>query len=147
MMRIFYGAAIQGEKNRGEREYIHRELIEFIESNGYRVFCKHTTGKTREETAHFLEEALGQLSPKGKERTIFVRRKMIEAIEGDICAAIFELSTPSIGTGIEIAHAYLRPRLNLPSIPILAVYQEGFWPNGLTSMISGLTQIEFPQFY
>ena len=38
-----------------------------------------------------------------------------------IDAAVFEVSTPSLGTGIEIAHTYLRPRLGLPAIPMLAV--------------------------
>jgi hypothetical protein len=32
---------------------------------------------------------------------------MIETIEGNITAAIFAVSTPSLGAGIEIAHSYL----------------------------------------
>jgi len=38
---------------------------------------------------------------------------MIEGVEGDIDTAVFEVSTPSLGTGIEISHVYLRPRMNL----------------------------------
>ena len=53
---------------------------------------------------------------------------MIELIEGDIDAAIFEVSTPSLNTGIEIAHAYLRPRLGLMAIPVFALYQKNYWP-------------------
>ena len=67
-------------------------------------------------------------------------------IESDICAAVFEVSTPSLGTGIELAHAYLRPRIGLTTIPILALYEEGFWPNNLSSMISGITPESLPQF-
>jgi hypothetical protein len=47
----------------------------------------------------------------GIERRIYVRNKMIEGIESDIAAAVFKISTPSLGTGVEIAHTYLRPRM------------------------------------
>jgi hypothetical protein len=36
---------------------------------------------------------------------------MIEIVESDISAAIFEVSIASICTGIEIADAYLRPEM------------------------------------
>jgi hypothetical protein len=71
---------------------------------------------------------------------------MIEFIEGDIDAAVFEVSTPSLGTGIEIAHAYLRPRLGLPEIPVIALYQKDYWPNNLSTMIRGITAHEVPNF-
>jgi hypothetical protein len=71
---------------------------------------------------------------------------MIEAIEGDILAAIFEVSTPSLGTGIEIAHAYLRPRLGLPLVPVLALYQKEYWPNNLSTMIRGISPKQVPHF-
>ena len=80
------------------------------------------------------------------ERTVLIRNKMIEFVEGDIDAAIFEVSTPSLGTGIEIAHAYLRPRLGLPTIPVVALYQKDYWPNNLSTMIRGITSNEAPHF-
>jgi hypothetical protein len=36
------------------------------------------------------------------------------------------VSTSSLGTGIELAHAYLRPGLGLPAIPVIALYQEDY---------------------
>jgi hypothetical protein len=71
---------------------------------------------------------------------------MIEAIEGEISAAIFEVSTPSLGTGIEISHAYLRPRLGLSAIPVLALYEKNYWPNKLSTMIKGISKEEVPNF-
>ena len=71
---------------------------------------------------------------------------MIELIEGDIDAAVFEVSTPSLGTGIEIAHAYLRPRLGLTAIPVFALYQKNYWPNNLSTMIRGITKDEVADF-
>jgi hypothetical protein len=44
-----------------------------------------------------------------------------------------------LGTGIEIAHAYLRPRMDLPGIPVVALYQNGYWPNDLSTMVKGIT--------
>ncbi len=146
-MRIFYGSAIQGAKDRGERAHIHRALIEVVKSGGHEVISEHTTGRSKEEAAELLEEAIGPLPPLGIERTIYVRRKMIEAIEGDIGAAIFEVSTPSMGTGIEVAHAYLRPKMGLIEIPILSLYQRDHWPNNLSSMVRGITREEIQKFH
>lgn len=144
MMKIFYGSAIQGAKNRAARAHIHRALIEFIKRKEYMVAFEHTCGRTKKETAELLEKAIGPLPPLGIERTIYVRRKIIEVIEGDIVAAIFEVSTPALGTGIELAHAYLRPRMGLSEIPILLLYQKDYWPNKLSSMIRGITSEEVP---
>ena len=67
-------------------------------------------------------------------------------VEDDIDAAVFEVSTPSLGTGIEIAHAYPRPRLGLPEIPVIPLYQKNYWPNNLSTMIRGITANEVSQF-
>lgn len=145
-MEIFYGAAIQGNRDRGERQHIHIAFIEAIKKAGFTVASEHTTGSSFEETSELLTHSLGKLPPVGKDRTIFIRNRMIELIEGDIKGAVFEVSVPSIGTGIEIAHAYLRSRLGLPEIPILALYEKGYWPNNLSSMVSGLPKEQFPNF-
>jgi uncharacterized protein YhaN len=146
MMRVFYGAAIQGSKNRKERFHIHEFFIETIKKQGFEVSTEHTTGRTYDEAIKKLEHAIGPLPKDEFQRKIFVRNKMIEAIEGDIRAAVFEVSTPSLGTGIEIAHAYLRPRLGLPVIPVLALYEKDYWPNKLSTMIKGISKENVPHF-
>src|SRR5690348_2691012 len=115
-MRIYFGAAIQGQKDRTERVEINRKFVQFLKDLGHHVVSEHTTGMHKDEVAQILEREFGTLPPVGPERTQFIRRKMIEAVEGDIDAAIFEVSVPSLGTGIELAHAYLRPRLGLKPI-------------------------------
>ncbi len=145
-MKFFFGAAIQGSKNREERVSAHRMIIDAIKNNGCSVISEHTTGSNFNETASLFEAALGALPPIGKVRTVHVREKMIELIEGDIDGAIFEVSTPSLGTGIEIAHAYLRPRMGLRGIPIFALYQKNYWPNDLSAMIKGITREKVPHF-
>ena len=145
-MKIFYGAAIQGARDRAERAEVHKYLIELIKKEGYEVFGEHTTGNSREETAQLLEKSIGPLPPPGIDRTRYVRRKMIEAVEGDINAAVFEVSVPSTGTGIEIAHAYKRPEKGLPEIPLLALYQRDYWPSDLSSMVLGISEEELPHF-
>ena len=121
-------------------------LIEEIKGAGFSVISEHVKGTDFDETAGFLSEVVGELPPKGPNRTIFVRNKMIELIESEVSGAIFEVSVPSLGTGIEIAHAYLRPRLGLTEIPLLALYEKGFWPNKLSSMVSGISQESYPNF-
>jgi hypothetical protein len=146
MKRVFYGAAIQGSKNRKERSYVHEYFIKTIKKHGFQVFTEHTTGKTYEEAIKKLEGAIGPIPDDQSKRKIFVRNKMIEAIEGDIAAAIFEVSTPSLGTGVEISHAYLRPRLGLSTIPVLALYEINYWPNKLSTMIKGISKKDVPNF-
>ena len=145
-MKIFYGAAIQGANNRKERAEIHQLFINTIKKQGFEVCTEHTTGKTYEEAIKKLEQAIGPIPKKGLQRRIYVRNKMIEAIEGNIKAAVFEVSIPSLGTGVEIAHAYLRPRLGLSIIPIIALYQKDYWPNKLSTMIQGISQNDVPHF-
>jgi len=146
MKQVFYGAAIQGAKDRKERSQIHESFIETIQKQGYKVYTEHTTGKTYEEAIQKLEQAIGPIPKDEQQRKIYVRNKMIEAIEGDIKAAIFEASTPSLGTGIEIAHAYLRPRIGLSLIPVLALYEKEYWPNKLSTMIKGISKEDVPHF-
>lgn len=145
-MKIFYGAAIQGANNRKERAEIHQLFINTIKKQGFEVCTEHTTGKTYEEAIKKLEQVIGPIPKKGLQRRIYVRNKMIEAIEGNIKAAVFEVSLPSLGTGVEIAHAYLRPRLGLSIIPIIALYQKEYWPNKLSTMIQGISQNDVPHF-
>jgi len=137
-MRVFYGSAIQGAKNRDERVAVHASLIASMKGAGADVLTEHTTGTSKEEAHRLLELSIGPLPPLGPERTSYVRNKMIELVESDIDAAIFELSIPSIGTGIEFAHSYLRPRMGLSEVPILVLYERDYWPNGLSSMVVGI---------
>jgi len=145
-MKVFYGAAIQGGKDRKERASVHSFFTKTIRAKGFDVWTEHTSGRTYEEAIQMLEKAIGPL-PKGDiERRRYVRNKMIEAIEGDIAAAVFEVSTPSLGTGIELAHAYLRPRMGLSTIPVLALYEKEYWPNKLSTMIRGISSQQVPHF-
>lgn len=145
-MKIFYGGSIQGAKNRGERAEVHQFLINCIKKNGYDVYTEHTIGKNYDESIDKLEESIGKIPKEGLERRIFVRNKMIEGVEGNIAAAVFEVSIPSLGTGIEIAHAYLRPRMDIPAVPVLCLYEKDYWPNKLSTMIRGISEHEIPHF-
>ena len=145
-MKVFYGAAIQGSKNRKERSHVHEFIINVIKQQGFEVYTEHTTGKTYEEAIEKLEKSIGLLPKEDFQRRIYVRNKMIEGLESDISAAIFEVSNPSLGTGIEIAHAYLRTRMGLKEIPILALYEKDYWPNKLSTMIRGISKNEVSNF-
>jgi hypothetical protein len=145
-MKVFYGAAIQGAENREKRANIHKTIIDTIKKQGLEVYTEHTTGRTYKEAIEKLGQSIGKLPEDDLKRRIFVRNKMIEGIESDIIAAVFEVSTPSLGTGIEIAHTYLRPRMGLKEIPILALYEKEYWPNKLSTMIRGISKKELQNF-
>lgn len=138
-MKVFFGTAIQAKKDRNERSEINEIISEAIKKSGGELVCEHILGKNIQQTAELLEESVGPLPPSGKERSIAVRNTLIDMVEGDIDAAIFEVSIPSLGTGIEIAHAYLRPKMGIKAIPILLLYQKDFQPNKLSSMLTGIT--------
>ena len=145
-MKVFYGAAIQGAENREKRSFIHKTIIDLIKKQGFEVYTEHTMGKTYEEAIKKLEESIGKMPKDDLKRRIFVRNNMIEGIESDIVAAVFEVSTPSLGTGVEITHAYLRPRMGIKEIPILALYEKDYWPNKLSTMIRGISNEVLPNF-
>lgn len=145
MREIFYGAAIQGAQDRSERAHIHKRAIEVVNEEGFNVLSEHTSGKTREETRVFLDRAIGEV-PDGKSRSSYVRRKMLEYIDSPVSGIIFEVSTPSTGTGIEIEHACSRPQRGLTLVPILALYQTDFWQSGLSTMVRGIEREEIPNF-
>jgi hypothetical protein len=145
-MKVFYGAAIQGAENREKRANIHKFIIDTIKKQGFEVYTEHTTGRTYNEAIKKLEQSIGKMPEDDLQRRIFVRNKMIEGIESNIKAAVFEVSTPSLGTGVEIAHAYLRPRMGLKEIPVLALYEEDYWPNKLSTMIRGISREELHNF-
>ncbi|MCD4740747.1 hypothetical protein K8R43_06215 [archaeon] len=144
-MKIFYGTAIQGEQQRGERAIFHQELLTTIKTYGKPV-SEHVTGRTLQEARTILEKEFGKAPEEEFARRTWARTNMIKALEGNINAAIFEVSTPSLGTGIELAHAYLRPKMGFEEIPILALYQKDYWPNKLSSMIAGITKEEIQSF-
>ena len=137
-MKVFYGAAIQGAKKREERAQVHKFFIETLKEQGFEVATEHTTSTSHKEAIEILERTIGPIPKDGIERRIYVRDKMIEMVEGDIAAAVFEVSIPSLGTGVEIAHAYLRPKMGLKKIPVLALYEKDYWPNKLSTMIKGI---------
>lgn len=143
-MNVFYGAAIQGAHNRRIRASENKALIEKIKQLGYQVVTEHTTATTHAEALMELERAIGPLPHDETFRRQFVREQMIHAIEGELIACVFEVSLPSLGTGIEFAHAYLRPRLGLKKVPVLALYQKDYWPNKLSTMIRGISKDSTP---
>lgn len=143
-MEIFYGGAIQGNSDREAASHRHRYILELIKRYGHDPVSEHTTSRTKQEAGEMLEAVFGPLPPDGIERRQYVRDKMIEVIDGDIDAAIFEVSVPSLGTGIEIAHAYLRPERGLSEIPILLLYERDFWPERLSTMIQGIPPEKYP---
>jgi hypothetical protein len=145
-VKVFFGAAIQGVQNRGGRAEVYRYLIDTIKGLGHTVVTEHSAAKDYPSTLLSLEQTFGKLPADDEIRRRFVRDKMIECVEGDIDAIVFEVSTPSLGTGIEIAHAYLRPRLGLKAVPILALYEAGYWPHHLSSMVRGISPEKVPLF-
>ncbi len=143
---IFFGGAIQGSLNKEETTAISKQFLETIKESGFQLFTEHTKELNFFKSRESLEKKFGSLPTDELEYRNLVRNKLIEGIEGNICGAIFEVSTPSLGTGIEIAHAYLRPKLGLPPIPILALYRKDSWSNKLSTMIRGISKEIYPNF-
>ena len=142
-MKVFYGAAIQGRGDRKERADINRMLIETIKNSGNDVVTEHTAAETYEDAVEMLEMAFGKLPKDPQERTNANRTNIIDALSGDVDAAIFDVTVPSLGTGIEIAHAYIRPKLGLKEIPILLLYNKSYGAE-LSGMVRGMSKAELP---
>ncbi len=140
-MKVYFGAGIQGspsQEARAERAALYGELIAYVKELGHEVLFEHTATNDKEEVWKVLERQFGPLPPAGPERGAFIRNRNIEAIEKMADAAIFEVSMPSLGVGIELSHAYLRSKMGLKQIPVLCLYQKDFWSHGLSVMVSGV---------
>lgn len=147
MKWVFYGAAMQSSLNHEDRVPVHELLIDTIKRMGAGVVSEHTVGRNFQESARLMEQTLGPLPQEESARAVLIRRKIIRILEGALDAAVFEVSEPSPGTGIEIAHVYNRPRLGLTAIPILALYQKGCLPHHLSSMDHGVNADVLPQLF
>ncbi len=146
-MKFFFGAAIQGHRTWGSHAKVYDKIIQLIKNSGHTVLTEHTTGLTRSETIHKLEQKIGPLPDDEYQSRVYVRNKMIEMLElDDLSGIVFEVSVPSLGTGVEIAHAYLRKQLGLKPASILVLYKKGFWPNKLSTMVKGIPLDQFPNF-
>ncbi len=146
-MKIFFGSAIQGAQDREARAKVYRQIIDIIKSCGFELFTEHATSNSYQEAMAIWQEKIGSLPKSELDRRIVIRNQVISWLEGDeIGAAIFEVSVPSLGTGIELTHACLRSKSGLKAIPILALYQKDFWPNKLSTMIQGITPEKVPGF-
>ncbi|UCD03186.1 MAG: hypothetical protein JSV63_00940 [Candidatus Aenigmatarchaeota archaeon] len=142
-MRVFYGAAIQGRGDRAERADINRFMIDSIKACGHEVVTEHTAAETYEDAVKMLEIAFGRLPGEREERTQANRMNIIDALSGNVDAAIFDVTVPSLGTGIEIAHAYIRPKLGLKEIPMLLLYNKTYGAE-LSGMVRGMSKAELP---
>ncbi len=146
MREIFYGAAIQGNIDRAERAPIHKHAIDIIKREGFAVLSEHTSGKTKEETALLLENAIGKISPETN-RSIAIRQALLGFIDRpELAGIIFETTIPSTGTGIEIGYACTRQQRGLTAVQILALNQKNIWPSGLSTMVKGVGKEELPNF-
>jgi len=146
-MKFFFGAPIQGHRTWGSHAEVYSAIIQTIKNSGNTVLTEHTTGLSRSATKQKLEKVIGPLPDDEYQSRVYVRNKMIEMLErDDLSGIIFEVSVPSLGTGVEIAHAYLRERLRLKPVPILALYKKDFWPNKLSSMVRGIPLDQHPNF-
>lgn len=57
------------------------------------------------------------------------------------------MSIPSLGTGIETAHEYLRFHMGLVCILVFVFYEKEFWSNKLLTMIAGISPEAAPHFF
>ena len=57
------------------------------------------------------------------------------------------MSIPSLGTGIETAHEYLRFNMGLVCILVFVFYEKEFWSNKLLTMIAGISPEAAPHFF
>jgi len=76
-MKIFYGAAIQGDEYRKKRANVHKTIIDSIKKQGFDVYTEYTTAKNYKEAIEKLEQSIGKIPKDDLKRRIFVREKMI----------------------------------------------------------------------
>lgn len=141
MKTIYFSSSIAGAK--GIPVYFKKTLVEYMKDLGYRVLSEHVALVDNEQKMfETLSKNAGVHIPQrnGCEAEIRdVDARWVD--EADFVIAMVD--EPSLGVGMEIERALLRPKRGFKLAPILCLIHADNYPK-LSPMVKG---VNVPQFY
>lgn len=133
--KIYFSATIRGENPDPELAF---KVVTHLQSRGHDVLSEHVGSRTREEMDAVLQKRSGvdrkTLSPMELSR--FFRKVDTEWV--DACdEMVVVLTGASLGVGMEIERALLKPERGLNQTPVVCFVPESYYPS-LSAMVGGI---------
>ena len=139
-LKIYYSASIKGENVDPELGY---KVVTHLKQRGHDVLSEHVGARNSDEMNALLTQRSGtdrtSLSKEAGNR--FVRAIDTEWVDA-ADAMVVVITGASLGVGMEIERALLKPERGLNVTPITVFVSSGYAP-GLSAMVSGVVSEQF----
>ncbi len=137
--KVYYSGSIRGIANSDPN--FAWNLVQHMINNGANVLDEHVGARNREEMAEIFYKRsgieIGAIEDKKEKAKVARRQDLKWDEEDDYLVAL--VTSPSLGVGIEIQHAILKPRLGLNKTPILfLVDRKVVDADMLSNMVTGI---------
>jgi hypothetical protein len=143
--KVYFSAPIRGD--RGDTASIARELVGFMKKGGANVLSEHVAADMGEEMDNVFLKKAG-VSFLKLEKPWVVARKIDFKWVDEAKYLVAEVTSPSIGVGMEIQRAKDKKALGLNHTKILCLCQQKVMDKEkLSWMIKGVTPEEHQDFY
>jgi len=140
--KIYYAGSIRGAAEQDQELPWH--IVRYMADHGAEVLSEHVAARTPEEREAIRATHIGQtiIDTYGRANTDEQIRGIDLAWvrEADYMVAV--VNAPSLGVGMELQYALLKPDLGMQITPILALVHKEFQAQ-LSAMVRGVTEPQF----
>jgi hypothetical protein len=138
--KIYFSASIRGEKADPK---IGMKNIKYLQSLGHRVLSEHVGSSSREEMNTIIKKNTGTAPSELSEPKMSQYIREIDTNWVDEADDLVVVVTgASLGVGMEIERALLKPERGLNHTPIHCFVQAEYLEN-LSAMVKGITETQF----
>ena len=140
--KVYYAGSIRGA-DESDKE-LPWKIVRYMADNGADVLSEHVAARTPEERESIRAKHVGQKildAYKGQDPDVVIRKIDLDWVDQADCVVAL-VNAPSLGVGMELEHAILKPKLGLNETPVLALVHKNF-RNQLSAMVSGVTEEYF----
>ena len=144
-IKVYYSGAIKGTPE-PDPEFAWK-LVNYMSEQGIDVLSEHVASRTEEEKNRLMSKRIGKTVAEFQsdpEPWFGVRRQDVKWVE-EATHVVALVNGPSLGVGMEVEHALLKPKLGMNKTPILCLVREDILPK-LSYMIRGVTSDESEMF-
>lgn len=140
-LQVYYCGSIRGVPESDPE--IHWKLVRFMADRGANVLSEHVAGRNDEEREEIRASRIGERVKDiiGHPEPWFAVREIDLEWVDQASHVVALINSPSLGVGMEIQHALLKPERGLPSTHILCLVREDLLES-LTYMARGIRQSE-----
>jgi hypothetical protein len=143
--KVYFSGSIRGGRDHKPRLY--GDLIRFMKKGGADVLSEFVGVIGREERDRLFNKYVGG-NPAGAEKPWVIARRVDFKWVDEAEYLVAEVTSPSLGVGMEIQRAIDKERLGFRRTKILCLCRQDVLENeGLSWMILGVTPNIHPDFY